>query len=185
MGLLYAQAYPDRVSKLVLVGPGPLNAEMGEYYRGNRERMAYPVTPDEFSRLGDRYKKAKKEGSDPRDADEVRMRAWAPVMFFSREHAARLVDEYLACGGYQRSLAPATTSIRRCSCSMPRRSWRQHLSCMGIRTMSRSLAYLIRERIPQTRIRFLNRCGHMTWIEQPEGTFEAVDSFLSEGSAGW
>jgi pimeloyl-ACP methyl ester carboxylesterase len=46
-------------------------------------------------------------------------------------------------------------------------------------------AYLIRERIPQTRIRFLNRCGHMTWIEQPEGTFEAVDSFLTEGSAGW
>ena len=40
-------------------------------------------------------------------------------------------------------------------------------------------AYLIRERIPQTRICFLNRCGHLPWLEQPEAFYREVGDFLA------
>ena len=43
LGLLYSQAFPNRVSHLILAGPGPLDAEMSAFYHGNEERMMHPA----------------------------------------------------------------------------------------------------------------------------------------------
>ena len=39
-------------------------------------------------------------------------------------------------------------------------------------------AYVLRDWMPHTRIRMINRCGHWPWLEQPDAFFEALEDFL-------
>ncbi len=39
-------------------------------------------------------------------------------------------------------------------------------------------AYTLRELVPQTRIAFLNECGHVPWLEQPDRLLEVLLPFL-------
>ena len=103
LGLLYAQAYPDRLSHLILVGPGPLNSEMSGCYRANRDRLAYPTSPEEFAAIRGAYDQARSEGGGvPREIDEALIQVWSRVIFYSRETAGQFIDFYLKNGGYLR-----------------------------------------------------------------------------------
>jgi proline iminopeptidase len=44
-------------------------------------------------------------------------------------------------------------------------------------------AYLLKERLPSTRVRLLNECGHVPWLEQPEAFYRELLDFLSEDGA--
>lgn len=186
LGLLYAQRYPEKLSHLILVGPGPLNAEMGEYYRANRDRMAYPVAADEFAKLRRDYNEGWKSGSGvSREIDEALFRAWAPVMFYSRENADSYVDAYLRAGGYRRVIKDPANFEREMQLAEAEKITAPTLVVYGYKDYEPiSQAYLIKEQIPQTEIAFLNRCGHMTWIDQPEEYFDVVDSFLTRHRNG-
>lgn len=181
LGLLYAQAYPDRLSHLLLVGPGPLNLEMREYYRANKDRMAYPVTPEEFESVSRVYDEARAKGEGvPPEVDETLIRMWAPVMFYSRAHATQFVDTYLKCGGYLRHITGAENFERDMQLAHAERIIAPTLVVYGYQDYEPiTQAYLIQEKIAQTEIAFLNECGHMTWIDQPEEFFKVVDTFLS------
>ena len=186
LGLLYAQRYPEKLSHLILVGPGPLNAEMGEYYRANRDRMAYPVAADEFAKLSRDYNEGRKSGSGvSREIDEALFRAWAPVMFYSRENADSYVDAYLRAGGYRRVIKDPANFEREMQLAEAEKITAPTLVVYGYQDYEPiSQAYLIKEQIPQTEIAFLNRCGHMTWIDRPEEYFDVVDSFLTRHRNG-
>jgi proline iminopeptidase len=184
LGLLYAQEFPDRVSRLILIGPGPLNTDMKDYYRANRDRMAYPVIPGELARLDDQLQKAKMDkAAFPQDIDELLIRAWAPVMFYSSEQAADFVDSYLESGGHQRHAVPASNFSIDMQLRASERITAPTLVVYGYQDYEPiTQAYLIQERIPRTQISFLNRCGHMVWLDQPEDFFAAIDSFLADKS---
>ena len=181
LGLLYAQRYPERLSHLILVGPGPLTAEMSQYYRGNRDRMAYPVPADEFERLRRESEKGRKSKSGvPREIDEALFKAWAPVMFYSREHVDSFVDAYLRAGGYRRIMRDPTNFAREMQLAEAEKITSPTQVVYGYQDYEPiTQAYLIKDRIPQTEIAFLNRCGHMTWVDQPDEFFNAIDSFLT------
>ena len=186
LGLLYAQRYPEKLSHLILVGPGPLNAEMGEYYRANLDRMAYPVAADEFAKLRRDYNEGRKSGSGvSREIDKALFRAWAPVMFYSRENADSYVDAYLRAGGYRRVIKDPANFEREMQLAEAEKITAPTLVVYGYQDYEPiSQAYLIKEQIPQTEIAFLNRCGHMTWIDRPEEYFDVVDSFLTRHRNG-
>ena len=51
----------------------------------------------------------------------------------------------------------------------------------GNRHVQKALENMIeRERIPQTRICFLNKCGHNPWLEQPEAFYRELGEFLHD-----
>ena len=181
LGLLYAQEYPDRLSHLILVGPGPLNSEMRNCYRANRDRMAHPTSPEEFAAIRRSYDQARTErGGVPREIDEALMQVWARVMFYSPETAAQFIDFYLNCGGYLRHAEPPTNFKHEMQLANANRIIAPTLVVYGYQDYEPiTQAYLIKEKIPQTEIVFLNRCGHITWIDQPEDYFKVVDTFLS------
>ena len=180
LGLLYAQRYPERLSHLILVGPGPLSAEMSGYYRANRDRMAYPISADEFAKLKREFEDQRNSQLGvSRETDEAMFRAWAPVMFYSREHADSFVDAYMQAGGYRRVIQDPRGFKREMQLAEAEKITAPTLVVYGYQDYEPiTQAYLIREQIPQTEIAFLNRCGHMTWVDQPEEYFNVVDSFL-------
>ena len=181
LGLLYAQEYPDRLSHLILVGPGPLNSEMRSCYHANRDRMACPTSPEEFAAIRRSYDQARSEmGGVPREIDEALMQIWARIMFYSRETAAQFIDFYLNCGGYLRHAASPTNFTHEMQLAHADRIITPTLVVYGYQDYEPiTQAYLIKEKIPQTEIVFLNQCGHITWIDQSEEYFKAVDTFLS------
>ena len=182
LGLLYAQAYPDRLSHLILVGPGPLNSEMSSCYRANRDRMAYPTSPEEFAAIRGAYDEARSEkGVVPRELDEALIRVWARVIFYSRETLGQFVDLYLSSGGYLRHAESPTNFKHEMQLAHANRINAPTLVVYGYQDYEPiTQAYLIKEQIPQTEIAFLNECGHATWVDQPEEYFKVVDTFLSE-----
>ena len=182
LGLLYAQDYPDRLSHLILVGPGPLNSEMSGCYRANRDRMAYPTSPEEFAAIRRSYDEARSEtGVVPREIDEALIRIWARVIFYSRETAGQFIDFYLNCGGYLRHAESPTNFKHEMQLANTDRITAPTLVVYGYQDYEPiTQAYLIKEKIPQTEIAFLNECGHATWVDQPEEYFKVVDTFLSK-----
>ena len=182
LGLLYAQAYPDRLSHLILVGPGPLNSEMRGCYRANRDRMAYPTSPEEFAAIRRSYDEARSEtGVVPREIDEALIRVWARVIFYSRETAGQFINFYLNCGGYLRHAESPTNFTHEMQLANADRITAPTLVVYGYQDYEPiTQAYLIKEKIPQTEIAFLNECGHATWVDQPEEYFKVVDTFLSK-----
>ena len=181
LGLLYAQAYPDRLSHLILVGPGPLNSEMRGCYRANRDRMAYPTSPEEFAAIRRSYDEARSEtGVVPREIDEALIQIWTRVIFYSRETAGQFIDFYLNCGGYLRHAESPTNFKHEMQLANVDRITAPTLVVYGYQDYEPiTQAYLIKEKIPQTEIAFLNECGHATWVDQPEEHFKVVDTFLS------
>ena len=184
LGLLHAQAYPDRLSHLILVGPGPLNSEMRDCYRANRDRMAYPTSPEEFAAIRRSYDEARSEtGVVPREIDEALIRVWSRVIFYSRETAGQFIDFYLNCGGYLRHAESPTNFKHEMQLANADRITAPTLVVYGYQDYEPiTQAYLIKEKIPQTEIAFLNECGHATWVDQPEEYFKVVDAFLSKES---
>ena len=181
LGLLYAQAYPDCLSHLILVGPGPLNSEMSGCYRANRDRMAYPTSPEEFAAIRGAYDQARSEkGVVPREIDEALIQVWSRVIFYSRETAGQFIDFYLKNGGYLRHAESPTNFTHEMQLASADRITAPTLVVYGYQDYEPiTQAYLIKEKIPQTEIAFLNECGHATWVDQPEEYFKVVDTFLS------
>ena len=183
LGLLYAQEYPEHLSHLILVGPGPLNSEMSSCYRANRDRMAYPTSPEEFAAIRGSYDEARSEGGVPREIDEALIQVWARVIFYSRETAGQFIDFYLNCGGYLRHAESPTNFKHEMQLANADRITAPTLVVYGYQDYEPiTQAYLIKEKIPQTEIVFLNECGHATWVDQPEEYFKVVDTFLSKES---
>ena len=180
LGLLYAQAYPDRLSHLILVGSGPLNSEMRGCYRANRDRMAYPTSPEEFAAIRRSYDQARSEkGVVPREIDEALIQVWSRVIFYSRETAGQFIDFYLKNGGYLRHAESPTNFKHEMQLANADRITAPTLVVYGYQDYEPiTQAYLIKEKIPQTEIAFLNECGHATWVDQPEEYFKVVDTFL-------
>jgi pimeloyl-ACP methyl ester carboxylesterase len=100
LALLYAQEFPHRVSRLVLVGPGPLSDEAKQYDEANVVRMMDPSDRQDHEEIERAYREARAVGAGVApDTDEATIRMWVPVMFYSRSEAERFVDAYLEGGG--------------------------------------------------------------------------------------
>ncbi|MCH8294091.1 alpha/beta hydrolase, partial [Candidatus Poribacteria bacterium] len=180
LGLLYSQAFPNRVSHLILAGPGPLSDEMWAFYDANEERMMDPADRSKASQIAQAYQRARASGRGvPREIDEANIRMWAPVMFYSRDEADRFVDKYLEAGGYRRHAQGAQGFKREMQLAQAHKISAPTLVLYGYQDYEPiTQAYLIKEKIPQTQIEFLNRCGHMAWLEQPGAFFESINAFV-------
>ena len=183
LGLLYAQAYPDHLSHLILVGSGTTQfRNEGIVIARIGDRMAYPTSPEEFAAIRRSYDQARSEkGVVPREIDEALIQVWSRVIFYSRETAGQFIDFYLKNGGYLRHAESPTNFTHEMQLANADRITAPTLVVYGYQDYEPiTQAYLIKEKIPQTEIAFLNECGHATWVDQPEEYFKVVDTFLSK-----
>lgn len=140
----------------------------------------------EYGRLGEEMQRALEEN----DADRVaglharRLPYFARGAFLSPEKAKQFVDEYLAADAHRKLNLWVNRTVL---------AHYQRMSIWpGLDRVTASLlvlygyqdfepvtqAYRIRERVPQTSICFLNRCGHIPWLEQPEAFYRELEGFF-------
>lgn len=173
----YAAAHPDRVDRMILVGPGGPTLEFASWFGDNLAARTRP----EDSALIAYWNEAEKHGVSHEKATNERVRAAIPAYFFDRSlglaYAANMPDgsfharmNELMFGDLAKGY-DARQGLRKLTC--PVLIIQGHQDPIGDLTASE-----IHGLIAGSKLVFLGQCGHHPWVERPEAFRKAVTNFL-------
>ena len=177
LGLAYAGAYPNAVRAVVTMGSGPITFEYLGVFSDNQ-----------ISRLGSCELEVRKFWKEPgREAANVeraafeRLRAATVAYFYDRTKALEMAMT-LDPADYNFRVPPAFLAAEGKYDFRPKLSnitapvlllqGRQDLAGEANILEAHSL-------IKHSTLAFIDKCGHMPWLEQPEQTWKIVDDFLA------
>jgi proline iminopeptidase len=185
LSLLYAAAYPERLDRLALIGLGPLNDEMAAVARAN---LLKPLTQSErleHARLSQLRREAIASGDRQRvsDLNRQRMALGVRAILFRQELAEQFLEDWLYFEPYRnwavnqmvsRLLDLSSLWDKLAGFSAPTLVV---YGCQDFEPITQ--AYLVQDHLPQARLGFINECGHVPWLEQPEALKCLLGDFLN------
>jgi len=177
LGLVYAGAHPNGVRAVVTIGSGPITLEYLGIFSDNQ-----------FARLGacelearDVWKDPAREATDPDRASFERLRIAAVAYFFDRKKALQMQAE-LDPKDYNFRVPPAFLSaegkydfrpkLKTITAPVLLVQGRQDIAGEANILETHSL-------IKSSTVVFIDKCGHMPWLDQPEKTWKIVGDFLA------
>jgi proline iminopeptidase len=177
LAMAYAAAHPDRVDRMILIGPGGPTLEFTQWFNDN---IRMRLRPEEIE--AERYwDDAPKRGVDPDKAALESFRAIVPGYFFDREKGIAfrpmLTDGTITVGvnqllftdmakGYDSR--PGLAKLDR-----PVLIVQGHQDPIGDKT-----AEDIQRAIKSSVLKYINQCGHLPWVEQPDQFRRILAEFL-------
>jgi proline iminopeptidase len=177
LGLAYAGTHPDAVRAVVTIGSGPITFEYLGVFSDNQ-----------IARLGscelevrDFWKDPVREAADSDRAAFQRLRAATIAYFYDRKKALQMAAE-LDPKDYNFRVPPAflkaegkydiRPKLKNIVAPVLLLQGRQDLAGEANVWEAHSL-------ISNSTLAFIDKCGHMPWLEQPEQTWKIVDNFLA------
>ena len=175
LGLAYAGMHPDSVRAIVTIGSGPITFDYLGVFSDNQ-----------LSRLGACELEARDFWKDPArgDSDRAsfeRLRIAAVAYFFDRKKALQMQAE-LDPKDYNFRVPPAFLSaegkydfrpkLKTIASPVLLLQGRQDIAGEANVLEAHSL-------IKNSTLAFIDKCGHMPWLEQPEQTWKIVNEFLA------
>jgi proline iminopeptidase len=177
LGLAYAGTHLDAVRAVVTIGSGPITAEYLSVFSDNQ-----------IARLGacelevrDFWKDPAREAADSDRAAFERLRAATIAYFYDRKKALQMQME-LDPKDYNFRVPPAflkaegkydfRPKLRSIAAPVLLLQGRQDLAGEANILEARSL-------IKNSTVAFIDKCGHMPWLEKPEQTWKTVNDFLA------
>jgi proline iminopeptidase len=177
LAMAYAAAHPDRVDRMILIGPGGPTLEFAQWFNDN---IRMRLRPEDIA--AERYwDDAPRRGVDVDKAALESIRAITPGYFFDREKGLAFrsmltdgtitvrVNELLFADmakGYDSR--PGLARLNR-----PVLIVQGHQDPVGDKT-----AEDIHKAITSSMLKYINQCGHMPWIEQPDQFRRILAEFL-------
>jgi proline iminopeptidase len=185
-GGIYAQAYasehPDRVERMILIGPGGPTLEFAQWFGDNLSARKRP----EDQRLVAYWDAAENHGVDHEKASLERVRAVTPAYFYDRAKGlawARAIPDGSFHGRMNELIFAdlgkkydARPGLRKLRC--PVLIIQGHQDPVGDLT-----ALEIHNTIPGSQLTFFAQCGHYPWVEQPSEFKQTVADFLKPAKA--
>jgi proline iminopeptidase len=177
LGLAYAGTHPDAVRAVVTIGSGPITADYLGVFSDNQ-----------FARLGaselevrDFWKDPARESADPDRASFERLRNAAVAYFYDRKKALQTQAE-LDPKDYNFRVPPAFLQAEGKYDIRPK--LKTVLAPVLLLQGRQDLAgeanvYEAQSLIKNSTLAFIDKCGHMPWLEQPEQTWKIVNEFLA------
>jgi proline iminopeptidase len=178
LAMAYAAAHPDRIDRMILIGPGGPTLEFTEWFNDN---IHMRLRPEDIE--AERYwNEAPKRGVDVNKAALEQVRAITPGYFFERAKglafASQLPDGTLTlqvntllftdmAKGYDSR--PGLRQLDR-----PVLIVQGHQDPVGDKT-----AEDIHAAIKSSELVYLNQCGHFPWLEQPETFLRTMTEFFT------
>ena len=177
LGLAYAGTHPDAVRAVVTIGSGPITFEYLGVFSDNQ-----------FARLGacelevrEFWKDPAREAADSDRAAFERLRAATIAYFYDRKKALQMASE-LKPEDYNFRVPPAflkaegkydfRPKLKTIVAPVLLLQGRQDLAGEANVDEAHSL-------IKNSTLAFIDKCGHMPWVEQPEQTWKIVEDFLA------
>ena len=177
LAMAYAAAHPDRVDRMILIGPGGPTLEFVQWFNDN---IRMRLRPEDLE--AERYwDDAPKRGVDVDKAALESIRAITPGYFFDRAKGIAFgstlpdgtitvrVNELLFADmakGYDSR--PGLAKLDR-----PVLIVQGHQDPIGDKT-----AEDIHKAIKSSTLKYINQCGHMPWVEQPDQFRRILAEFL-------
>jgi proline iminopeptidase len=177
LGLSYAGTHSDAVRAVITIGSGPITYQyLGVFSDNQYVRLG----PSELE-LRDFWKEPSREAVDPERASFERLRAATIAYFYDRKKALQMAAE-LNPKDYNFRVPPAFLNaegkydirpkLKTITAPVLLLQGRQDLA--GEANVCEAHA-LIRN----STLVFIDKCGHMPWLEKPEQTWKIVDGFLA------
>ena len=177
LGLAYAGTHPDAARAVVTIGSGPITFDYLGVFSDNQ-----------FARLGacelearDVWKDPAREAADADRAGFERLRIATVAYFYDRKKALQMAAE-LDPKDYNFRVPPAflkaegkydiRPKLKNIVAPVLLLQGRQDLAGEANVWEAHSL-------IKNSTLAFIDKCGHMPWLEQPEQTWKIVDDFLA------
>ena len=176
LGLAYAGTYPDAVRAVVTIGSGPITLEYLGVFSDNQ---AVRLGPCEIE-VRDFWRDPAREAAEPERASFERLRAATIAYFYDRKKALQTAME-LDPRDYNFRVPPAflkaegkydiRPKLKTITAPVLLLQGRQDLAGEANICEAHSL-------IKNSTLTFIDKCGHMPWLEQPEQTWNVVNDFL-------
>ncbi len=190
LALIYGVNFPEHADHMALVGLGPLDDEMSAVASANRLAHLSAEQRANYQTLSGQQRAALEAGDAEacRAIGAQRMRLSLRSAIFSPAIADAHTDEHLQDMGDLHLVSLVNQLVSR-SWQKARAGIWERLKCVTAPVLILygyqdfepiTQAYRLKEHVPQAQLCFLNQCGHIPWIEQPEAYYRAVNTFLQE-----
>jgi proline iminopeptidase len=176
LGLAYAGTHPDAVRAVVTIGSGPITAEYLGVFSDNQNVRLGPCEIE----VRDFWREPSREAADSDRASFECLRAATVAYFYDRKKAMQMQME-LDPKDYNFRVPPAflkaegkydiRPKLKTIVAPVLLLQGRQDLAGEANVWEAHSL-------IKNSTLAFIDKCGHMPWLEQPEQTWKIVDDFL-------
>jgi proline iminopeptidase len=177
LGLAYAGTHSDAVRAVVTLGSGPITSEYLGVFSDNQSMRLSPCEIE----VRDFWRDPSREAADSDRAAFERLRAATSAYFYDRKKALQMAME-LNPKDYNFRVPPAflkaegnydiRPKLKTILAPVLLLQGRQDLAGEANVCEAHSL-------IKNSTLVFIEKCGHMPWLEQPEQTWKIVDDFLA------
>ncbi len=177
LGLAYAGTHPDAVRAVVTLGSGPITYEYLGVFGDNQSTRLWPSEIE----IRDFWRDPAREAANFDRASFERLRAATAAYFYDRKKALAMQME-LDPKDYNFRVPPAfieaegkydiRPKLKTIASPVLLLQGRQDLAGEANVCEAHSL-------IANSNLAFIDKCGHMPWLEQPEQTWKIVDDFLA------
>ncbi len=174
LAMAYATSYPSRVSSLLLVNSGPIRAASAA---AEMDNLMLHLTPEEREEMSQ---------SSAQDFGSL-FKYLAPAYFYDRSHLAQLPPAFGPANFHAETANLLAADIFAGDGDL--RPGLKDFSRPALVIAGRqdpcdpAMQYEIHLALKNSTLRLLDRCGHFSWIEQPEQFYKAVHEFLNAHAA--
>ena len=177
LGLAYGGTYPNAVRAIVTIGSGPITREYLGEMGDNRNTRLWPSEIEVRQFWSDPSRQA----ANFERAQFDSLRASAAAYFYDRKQALQYAMEmqptdynFRVPGAFLEAEGNFDLRRKLKAITAPVLLLQGRQDLAGEANICE--AHLL---INVSTLRFINNCGHMPWIEQPEQTWKIVDDFLA------
>ncbi|HEY6154045.1 MAG TPA: alpha/beta hydrolase [Candidatus Udaeobacter sp.] len=177
LGLAYAGTHSDAVRAVVTIGSGPITFEYLGVFSDNQYVRLGPCELE----VRDFWREPSRETADSERASFERLRAATVAYFYDRKKALQMAAD-LDPRDYNFRVPPAFLDAEKKYDIRPKLKTivvpvlllqgRQDLAGEANICEAHSL-------IKNSKLAFIDKCGHMPWLEKPEQTWKIVEDFLA------
>jgi len=177
LGLAYAGTHSGAVRAVITIGSGPITSEYLSVFSDNQVTRLSPCETE----VRDFWRDPQREAADSDRAAFERLRAATSAYFYDRKKALQMAME-LNPKDYNFRVPPAflraegkydiRPKLKAILAPVLLLQGRQDLAGEANICEAHSL-------IKSSTLAFIDKCGHMPWLEQPEQTWKIVDDFLA------
>lgn len=176
----YAAKYPDRIKSFILAGSGGIDLEFSTYFRSNIQSRLSIKEVEEIQK----WSALIKANERVREANYEMLKITVPAYFYDKKHSEKILSDineesynYLVSDLLWMDLITKSYDLKpKFKDFKP-----QVLIIIGRQDIvGETTAYKTNKSIPNSQLMFIEECGHLPWIEQPEIFYRAVSEFLNK-----
>lgn len=173
LALGYAANYPHRVKNLVLLSPGPGGVNLSTTKAAN-DNVKWNTYPNEHDSIK-YWSKEENSKTDPQKAQQLGMVFSLMNRFYDHDLGRSLLEKWLQGAVYNPLMSSLMWKDMNKGFNLREKLSMYKGNCNIIRprqeVMPAEIIMKIRDALPQTKIYFIEKCGHLADLERPKELF--------------